>query len=97
MPPSKRLPRVKYLRPRSMNVVDEPATGSCLPILVNMLNCWASYAEGAPQCASHVVDLKACMGKAPLETNAKKQKSRPKREWDDFTRFLNRINPPPHD
>lgn len=89
MPPKKGLPRVSYLRPRKMSVVEEGSSGSCLPVLINMLNCWASYTEGSPQCARYVDDLKACMAKGYV--------GKPKREWHDFTRYLKRINPPPHD
>lgn len=86
----KNLPRVSYLRPAKMSVVDDgAATGNCLPVLINMLNCWASYKEGSPQCAQYVTDLKACM--------ARGHTGQPQRKWLDYTKYLRRINPKPHD
>lgn len=72
-----------------MSVVEEGSSGTCLPVLINMLNCWASYTEGAPQCARFVDDLKSCMATTKTGT--------PKREWHDFTKYLSKINPKPHD
>lgn len=81
-----------------MTVVQESGAKSCMPALVNMLNCWASYAEGAPQCTAAVDDLKACMAKrAALQTGSRSSKAKVRREWVDFTQYLDRINPPPHD
>jgi hypothetical protein len=56
---SVKLPNLKTLRVKS-SVIGERG-GPCVVVMTNLLNCWASNAEGASVCAPFEKELKTCM------------------------------------
>lgn len=56
--PTVRLPNLRTLR---VKYTAPDKTGSCTIVMTNLLNCWASNAEGAPACKGIEQELKSCM------------------------------------
>lgn len=89
----KSLPRVPFLRVKDTRV--DGKQGTCVVAVTNLLNCWASYEEGAEPCKGLENELKDCM----MVSASAKRRGKPQRLNVNYhpNRLLKKINPPPHD
>ena len=83
----KHLPQVATLRYRTK----KPAKRPCLRELEAMLGCWASYAEGAIECAEMERLLNECTLMPKMRKLTQPSRGR------DANRLLPLVNPKPHD
>lgn len=92
----KQLPQVPSLKTKPSRfgrggAATSQSNGSCVGVLSNLLNCWASYAEGAAQCVALEQAVKDCM------TNRVHGRKRTDSMGRDSARLLPKINPKAHD